>query len=537
MLTYIPVKLYAYTFNFNTLSVAGTTLTSSRLPSDASKVSLYRDDALMATSTGVYKTFDTYDESGVISDSDTKTVGSSVALYENTMAVAAMYDVDDAGGNIGTGAALVYTYDSGTWTKITKLRSSDGGVQNFGTTIAIHKDTIVVGARSADSSKGAAYVFTRDVPGSLASGWTQRAKLVASDGAASDQFSSVSISGDTIVVGASHDDDKGTNSGSAYVFARDVPGSLTSGWTEQAKLVPSDGTDDNVFGWSVSVSGDIAVISAPRVASSAGAVYVFTRDVPESLASGWTQRAKLVASDGAANNYFGWSVSIDGDVIAVGTDNVSRAYAFTPTVSGVYTSWTETKIHATFGTELSGSGRGVGVYGNHVLVVGAGKWNLFSIDGALTRVDGNSVADSSAGNGFNYTTAQTASINDNHFVLGSYVNASADNPGQVYAYTASNVAVDFSIGMSGTYHTRSENADGKLVGISAPYTATPSSIDFVSISETTKLLAADGTAYDLFGGSVSISGDTAVVGASADDGSLGSVHVYVLTRVGLIRKK
>ena len=69
-----------YTFNFNTLSVAGTTLTSSRLPSDASKVSLYRDDRLMATSTGVYKTFDTYDESGVISDSDTKTVGSSVAL-------------------------------------------------------------------------------------------------------------------------------------------------------------------------------------------------------------------------------------------------------------------------------------------------------------------------------------------------------------------------------------------------------------------------------------------------------------------------
>ena len=84
-------------------------------------------------------------------------------------------------------------------------------------------------------------MFTRDTAGDLASGWTQVAKLTASDGAASDYFgSSVSIDGDTMVVGAT-DDDKGSNSGSAYVFTRDTAGDLASGWTQVAKLTADDG--------------------------------------------------------------------------------------------------------------------------------------------------------------------------------------------------------------------------------------------------------------------------------------------------------
>ena len=85
-------------------------------------------------------------------------------------------------------------------------------------------------------------MFTRDTAGDLASGWTQVAKLTADDGAESDNFGySVSIDGDTMVIGAYYDDDKGYNSGSAYVFTRDTAGYLASGWTQIAKLTADDG--------------------------------------------------------------------------------------------------------------------------------------------------------------------------------------------------------------------------------------------------------------------------------------------------------
>ena len=106
-------------------------------------------------------------------------------------------------------------------------------------------------------------MFTRDTAGDLASGWTQVAKLTADDGAASDGFGiSVSIDGDTVVVGAHADDDKGSQSGSAYVFTRDAAGDLASGWTQVAKLTADDGAADDEFGYSVSIDGDTVVIGA-----------------------------------------------------------------------------------------------------------------------------------------------------------------------------------------------------------------------------------------------------------------------------------
>jgi len=86
------------------------------------------------------------------------------------------------------------------------------------------------------------YVFTRDTAGDLTSGWTQVAKLTASDGAASDYFGiSVSIDGDTMVIGAFGTTTRESNSGSAYVFTRDTAGDLASGWTQVAKLTAGDG--------------------------------------------------------------------------------------------------------------------------------------------------------------------------------------------------------------------------------------------------------------------------------------------------------
>ena len=108
-------------------------------------------------------------------------------------------------------------------------------------------------------------MYTRVTAGDLASNWTQVDKLTAGDGAAEDRFgTSVSIGGDTMVVGASGDDDdvKGDNSGSAYVFTRATPGDLGSGWTQVAKLTAGDGAVGDYFGVSVSIDGDTVVIGA-----------------------------------------------------------------------------------------------------------------------------------------------------------------------------------------------------------------------------------------------------------------------------------
>ena len=118
---------------------------------------------------------------------------------------------------------------------------------------------MVIGAGEDDdkgSNSGSAYVFTRDTAGDLSSGWTQVAKLTAGDGAADDRFGVVSIDGDTVVIGAGEDDDKGSTSGSAYVFTRDTAGDLSSGWTQVAKLTADDGAADDWFGGFAPVPGD-----------------------------------------------------------------------------------------------------------------------------------------------------------------------------------------------------------------------------------------------------------------------------------------
>merc|ERR1719506_3689046 len=113
-----------------------------------------------------------------------------------------------------------------------------------------------------------------------------------------------------MVAGANGDDDpvKGSNSGSAYVFTRDTPGDVASGWTQVAKLTANDGADNDKSGYSVAVDGDTIVIGAHlnyNDGTRGGSVYVFTRDTPGYLASGWTQIAKLTASDGAELDYLG----------------------------------------------------------------------------------------------------------------------------------------------------------------------------------------------------------------------------------------
>ncbi|MCZ6811459.1 MAG: hypothetical protein O7D97_05595 [Planctomycetota bacterium] len=300
--------------------------------------------------------------------------GQSVSISGDVAVVGAW-----GGGGIvaDSGSAYIFRFNGVSWAQEAKLTASDGAVSDlFGVSVSISGDVAVVGAYADDdngSLSGSAYVFVKPV-----GGWvdmTQTAKLTASDGAVSDEFGrSVSISGDVAVVGAAKDDDNGLSSGSAYAFVK-PPG----GWvdmTQTAKLTASDGAASDFFGASVSISDEVAVIGAVQgdgnVANS-GSAYVFVKPP-----GGWvnmTQSAKLTASDGAASDFFGGSVSLSGDlavVTAVG-DNApfldsGSAYVFVKPVGG-WVTMTETSTHTAWdGLPSDSFGISVSISGDLVLV-------------------------------------------------------------------------------------------------------------------------------------------------------------------------
>ena len=228
-----------------------------------------------------------------------------------------------------SGAAYVYARSGTTWSQQAKLTASDAQASDlFGSAVGISGSTIVVGADGEDTTAaqaGAAYVFTRS-----GTTWTQQQKIQASDAEGSDNFGdSVDIDGDTLVVGARNEDTGASNAGAAYVFTR----SGTT-WSQQAKLTANDAEEDDKFGNAVSVDGDTVAVAAYRedtTASGAGSVYVFTRS-----GTTWTQSDKLQASDAEADDYFGMSLALDGGTVIVGAHqedaqgtSAGAAYIFT----------------------------------------------------------------------------------------------------------------------------------------------------------------------------------------------------------------
>jgi len=255
--------------------------------------------------------------------------GTSVSISGDTVVVGAMGDTDNF---IKSGSA--YVFNAGTGVLIAKLLSSDrADHDSFGISASLSGDTMVIGASTDDDDgldSGSAYVFTRS--GDV---WTQHAKLTASDGAAFDNFGeSVAIDSDTVVIGSRWDDDFGLDTGSAYVF------DAASG-EQIAKLLPSQGVSDALFGVSVSISGDTIVVGAAfedANGTDSGAVYVFTRD-----GDIWTQQAKLFQDDASADDRFGSSVSMRDDTLVIGAYGVDdfpngtgSAYVF-KRINGVWT--------------------------------------------------------------------------------------------------------------------------------------------------------------------------------------------------------
>jgi hypothetical protein len=192
--------------------------------------------------------------------------------------------------------------------------------------VAISGDTIVAGARGTDVGgnvdQGAVYVFVKP-----AGGWNnsvELAKLTASDGGPGDRLgTSVAIFGDVIVAGAPRADVNGVDDrGAVYVFVK-PPGGWVNG-TQSAKLVSSDGVANDALGLSSAISGDVIVGGAGGVDSEGipGAAYVF-----EKPATGWadaTETGKLTATDATGDAQLGYSVAIDADTIVAGAPQANR---------------------------------------------------------------------------------------------------------------------------------------------------------------------------------------------------------------------
>jgi hypothetical protein len=290
--------------------------------------------------------------------------GYSVALSGDTAVVGA-FD-DNVGANPGQGSAWVFSRIGGTWiTQGLRVLATGGAAgDQFGGSVALSDDTAVVGANDRGAAQGAAYIFVRS--GSI---WTQQAELTADDGAPGDNFgSSVALSGDTVLVGAvTAAVGANASQGAVYVFTRSG-----TDWTQQAKLTAPDGAAGDAFGAGVALSGDLAIVGAPNgeVGSHAqqGAAYVFALG-----GGGWTLQAKLSASDGAAFDSFGSAVALSEDTALVGANgdtvgaHTQQGSAYVFTRSGVF--WTQqAKLTASDGATEDFFGGSVALSGDTALV-------------------------------------------------------------------------------------------------------------------------------------------------------------------------
>ncbi len=444
--------------------------------------------------------------------------GSSLALDGNTAVVGA----PGHGGAQGT--AFVFVRSGSTWTQQAQLTASDGvrGDQ-FGGSVSIVGGTIAVGAKGKSSGRGAVYVFVQS-----GTAWSQQAVLTAADGSSGDAFGgSISMSGSTVLVGASN---KTSGRGGAYVFVN-----TNGAWNQQATLGPSDAAAGDTFGNAVALNVDTAVVGALGKNSGQGAVYVFVRS-----SNTWSQQTKFAPSDLAGDAQFGASVAVNVDTAVAGVNSKSfatgAAYVFVR--SG--TIWNQqAKLGSPSDSGSNGFGIAVAVNGDTLLCGEPDDSQLFGEAYVFLRSGGVwtpqpklTASDGAIGDVFSTSMALSA----NTALFGSP--SKGNSKGEAYAFvlsgstfvqqavlngTGTSTADSFGTSVSVSGSTAILGASGKSSGRGAAYIFARSGASWNQQSELTPSDAANG---DAFGTSVSLDGDTAVIGAPAKNGK-GVAYVFV----------
>ncbi len=449
------------------------------------------------------------------------------------------------------GASYPLTIDPTAQQAYLKASNTDA-VDAFGAAVSISGDTVVIGAPREDSNatgvngdqsdnsvndSGAAYVFVRS-----GASWTQQAYLKASNPGAVDMFGlSVSISGDTAVIGADLEDSNATgvngdqsnngalNSGAAYVFVRNG-----TTWSQQAYLKASNTGSTDKFGYSVSISADTVIVGADGEASNAtgvngnqsnnsvnaaGAGYVFVRS-----GTTWAQQAYLKASNTDAFDLFGGAVSISGDTVAVGAiwedsnasgvngnesddsaDDSGAAYVFVR--NG--TTWTQQAYFKASNVEaLDIFGISVAI-SNETVVVGARDE-----DSSATGVNGDQGDDGASDSGAAYVFVR----NGTTWTQQAYLKASNTGADDFFGYSVcisgDTVLVGASLEASNATGVNGNQNDNSAFASGAAYVFVRSGTNW---TQQAYLKGFNSESGDFFGDSVSVSGNTAVVGASGED--------------------
>ena len=375
-----------------------------------------------------------------------------------------------------------------------KITPSDPTIQDrFGVGVALSGDVAVIGADHNDGDGlGVAYVFRYD-----GSQWVEEAKLEPSDGSAGDGFGfSVGVSGDVAVVGASQNDGA---RGSVYVYRFDG-----AQWAEEQKLLASDGVGGDELGFTVAVAGDVILSGAlghDHLGEHSGSAYVFRFN-----GSQWIEEAELLASDGEADDWFGTSVGASGDFAVVGAhrdDNPNGSIAGSAYVFRFDGSqWLETKLIPSDGRS-SDNVRSVAIAGDLAVL---GAW----------RHDDNG-ADSGSAFVFRFDSDSQTWAEE--------VELLASDGGDDDEFGVS-VAVAENIVIVGA-HQHDDN--GGESGSAYVFRFDASTSQWIEEEE---LLAGDGASGDNFGFSVATSGGRALVGAWGDnDNGENSGSAYVLEPV------
>ncbi|HUS37565.1 MAG TPA: FG-GAP repeat protein [Verrucomicrobiae bacterium] len=375
----------------------------------------------------------------------------------------------------------------------------------------------------------------------------QQAYLKASNTDRADQFAhAVAISGNTVVVGAQYEDSNSTgvngsqannsaiDSGAAYVFVRDG-----TNWTQQAYLKASNTGAGDRFGYSVAVSDDTIVIGAVKEDSNStgvngsqannsaidsGAAYVFVRD-----GTNWTQQAYLKASNTGPGDLFADTLAISGDTIVVGAfqegsnatgvnGNQANDNALGSGAAYVFvregTNWAQQAYLKASNTQAGDGFFKVGVSGD-TIVVGA----VFEASNAA-GVNGNELNNSAAKSGAAYVFVREGT----NWSQQAYLKASNTGTGDWFF----NVAISGDTILVGAMN-ESSNATG-VNGNQANNSATSSGAAYVFVREGTNwsqqayLKASNTGAGDEFGWAVSLSGDTAVIGAHLESSNAVGVN-------------
>ncbi len=253
-------------------------------------------------------------------DDGTKIAASDAAeddLFGNSVDIFGDYAIvgapQETGGDLYAGTAYIFhRTDTNTWTEAAKIVASDAeAYDNFGYSVAISGDLAIVGAIGESEGAGAVYIYRYIDPET----WDEVTKITATDGGDMDDSFGISlaISGDYIIVGAAYDDSINSNAGAAYIFHQTDP----DNWDIGTKITAADGGAEDIFGLSVDISGDYAIVGAPLNNAGAGAAYSYHRTGINT----WDAEPKILAYDAAINDNFGWSAAISNAYAIVGAPN------------------------------------------------------------------------------------------------------------------------------------------------------------------------------------------------------------------------